>query len=700
MKKNLSLLNKFSFCCCIFFVVVSNSTYAVDNYNVTYLGKKSYPYACSSIWGYSDTINNKEYALVGTYRGLSIVDITNTTTFTEVAFIPGSKSSWRELKTYSHYAYVVHDVSDSLNEGLIIVDLQYLPDSVKTYSLKSVVAQNIVYKLGHTVTIDEKGFLYLNGGDTRINGSQITGTTIFDLKPNPINPTYIGKANLRYVHDCFVRNDILYQAHSNSQNTNFSIWNIQNRSNPILIQDFQTPFNVTHNIWLSDDSKSMFVTHESESQPIEVYNITDLNNIQQLQTFKNTATELAIAHNVHIWNDYLIVPHYTRGLVVFDASIPDNIVRIGYYDTSPYGQISGNPFHGAWGAYPYFKNGKVVVSDIEAGLFVLQPTYIRAARIQGVVTDTNTTQVLAGVTISFADTANSVLTSIDGIYKTGSVKPGLTRFKAEKTGYITKYFYATLVNGSIITVDVKLRQTPIEVKISAAFCENKSYTLPNGMVVSEPGIYYTNYLLPSGKDSIIKTTLTELPASYTSKTVHMCDGDSYQLPDGSFTSSEGTFYDTLQNSISCDSIITTYVYKHPEYSIFKEDSFSLGNTYTLPDGNTTTTGGIFVNNLLTTTYGCDSVITVDLKISSVTGIRNNTNDIQLKFAVSNNTLRLISKANITLKELILYNPIGEIVKTYTNPENMLYLPALPKGIYIIRAITKDDKEFTGKISIF
>ena len=36
----------------------------------------------------------------------------------------------RDMKTYKHYAYEVSEMNGE-NEGLMIMDLQYLPDSVK-----------------------------------------------------------------------------------------------------------------------------------------------------------------------------------------------------------------------------------------------------------------------------------------------------------------------------------------------------------------------------------------------------------------------------------------------------------------------------------------------------------------------------------------------------------------------------------------
>ena len=60
--------------------------------------------------------------------------------------------------------------------------------------------------------------------------------------------------------------------------------------------------------------------------------------------------------------------HYTEGLRVFDVSSPHAPVEVALYDT--YLQ-PGYDFAGAWTAYPYFASGKIIVSDMQSGLWVV-----------------------------------------------------------------------------------------------------------------------------------------------------------------------------------------------------------------------------------------------------------------------------------------------------------------------------------------
>jgi choice-of-anchor B domain-containing protein len=450
-------------------------------YNFQLKGIKAYNHQLSGSWGYTDTINNKEYALVGTIKGLSIVDITTPTSPVEVKFINGTQGTWRECQTWSHYAYITQDNSgNNASEGVLIYDLTQIPNG-KVDTFIGTTANDVI-KHNHSLYIDEKGFLYLNGGNVIINGTGNNGVAIYDLKPNPKKPVFVGYtpspsgSSDNYVHDCFVRNDTMFQAHI--YNTRFTVWDVRNRATPVLLKDYSTSYSLIHNMWLSNDSKTLFVTHEQFGLPAEAYDISDLNDIHQLCEFRVSPTNQEIAHNVHVLNDYLICSYYSDGVAIFDALDPSNVVPIGYYDTQP---LTTRTEYGVWGAYGFYKSGLITLSDMKMGLYVVKPAYIRAARIQGVVTDSITGMAIAGAKITFVDTTISSMTTVDGLYKTGTPKAGTYQFKAEKSGYTTKYFNAQLLNGQTAVADVQLSNITTAVRNNISGKKVK-FTLDNSIL--------------------------------------------------------------------------------------------------------------------------------------------------------------------------------------------------------------------------
>ena len=94
-----------------------------------------------------------------------------------------------------------------------------------------------------------------------------------------------------------------------------------------------------------------------------------------------------IPHNVHVKNDFLVTSYYTEGVIITDASRPNNLVQVGSFDTF---DGPNNSFFGTWGAFPFFDSDIVLASDIENGLHILQAKYTRATFFEGIVIDSTT----------------------------------------------------------------------------------------------------------------------------------------------------------------------------------------------------------------------------------------------------------------------------------------------------------------------
>jgi gliding motility-associated-like protein len=92
-----------------------------------------------------------------------------------------------------------------------------------------------------------------------------------------------------------------------------------------------------------------------------------------------------------------------------------------------------------------------------------------------------------------------------------------------------------------------------------SICQGGSYTLPNGLPVSTSGTYSSNFISVNGCDSIILTTLTVVQSTSSNQEVTICSDQQHQLPNGTQVSLAGNYTTILQNTIGCDSIISTKV---------------------------------------------------------------------------------------------------------------------------------------------
>jgi hypothetical protein len=78
-------------------------------------------------------------------------------------------------------------------------------------------------------------------------------------------------------------------------------------------------------------------------------------------------------HNLFVHGRYVYQANYTSGLRILDlAGIDEGVLtEVASFDTCP--QYDDVRLDCAFGVYPFFESGIVVVSDMARGLFVLQP---------------------------------------------------------------------------------------------------------------------------------------------------------------------------------------------------------------------------------------------------------------------------------------------------------------------------------------
>ncbi|HYV91233.1 MAG TPA: choice-of-anchor B family protein [Chitinophagales bacterium] len=439
------------------FTLALNFTHlGAQNFNMQFRSEVSFPYSCASIWGYSslDGALMREYALVGTNYGVSIVEVTDPDNPVDLFDVvhQGAASEWREIKTYGHYAYATNEQDN----GLLIIDLQYLPDSVKQYQF--IYSQGQDLYTGHTLWIDEHGRMFVFGANG--SNSPYSGYACFDLTTDPINPAFLGNRPSPYIHDGFVRGDTLWAGEI--YDGQLQVINVADPANPVALAQFNTPSNFTHNAWPTHDDHYVFTTDEVDNSYLTSYDVSDLSNVTELDRAQSNPGSGTIIHNVHLLNDqFAVVAYYKDGVVLFDVSHPDNMIECGSYDTDP-GESGGN-YGGTWGVYPYLPSGTIIASDLsDAGanggkLTVLTPTYVAACWLSGTVTDSVTGVLLNNVYVEVEGTQNTDNSDLSGVYKTGNGVAGTYTVRFSKFGYLTKEVQnVTLTSGVETTLDAQL----------------------------------------------------------------------------------------------------------------------------------------------------------------------------------------------------------------------------------------------------
>ncbi len=422
---------------------------AMAQLNTTLLANLKYNAELNDVWGWVAP-NGTEYALVGVQTGVSIVSLADPRNPKEVAFVPGAFSIWRDLKTWGNFAYVTTDQSGT-SEGLLVIDLSQLPAKV-TYTNWKPNLENGTLRTCHNLYIDENGVCYLAG--CNLNSG---GILFVDVASTPGEPIYMGKGPAIYAHDVYAQNNIMYA--SELYLGRLGIYDVSDMTVPKLIGAQNTPFRFTHNAWASENNEIVFTTDERANAPIGAYDVSDLDNIQELDQFRPAYTlgSGTIPHNVHVQDDYLHISYYTAGGVIVDASRPDNLIEVANWDSYLGPEVG---FFGAWGMYPFLPSGNVLISDINNGLFIIQPNLKRACFLEGKITDISNNQPLAGAEIKIISAQPNIGTSdIAGNYKTGQALAGTFDVTITREGYQPKTVQATLQNGIVTILDVAL--TPL-----------------------------------------------------------------------------------------------------------------------------------------------------------------------------------------------------------------------------------------------
>lgn len=445
--------------------------------NTTLRDNLDYSQGVNDIWGYVAP-DGTEYAIVGTVSGTSFVSLADPDDIREVAFIAGDNSAWRDIKTFGEYAYTT---ADQGSQGITAFDLTDLPNNVtikrNTYQIPGFAP---TFDNAHNLYIDTlKGRLYTAGGSRQINDG---GILIFDLNNDPMTPEYVAAAPETYSHDVYVREDTLYC--SEIYDGELAMYDISDLNDIKTLGTTLTPFTFTHNAWTTDNSKFVFTTDERANAPVAAYDISDKEDIQKTFEFRplgsiGTGT---IPHNVHVIGDHLSISYYTDGLIVADASKPDNIIEVANYDT----WLGANgDFNGCWGAYPFLPSGLTLLSDRQTGLYVVEVDYKLAARIEGTITDELSGLPINNVSVEITSTqVNGVVSNAQGIYKTGLAEGGMYDITISALNYNPVTVTRLLENGVCSVFDTTLNTTVPRYNIDVTVIDDETEeVIPNASFV-------------------------------------------------------------------------------------------------------------------------------------------------------------------------------------------------------------------------
>jgi gliding motility-associated-like protein len=151
------------------------------------------------------------------------------------------------------------------------------------------------------------------------------------------------------------------------------------------------------------------------------------------------------------------------------------------------------------------------------------------------------------------------------------------------------------------------------INLTSSICSGDTYVLPDGSTTSTDGLYSFTFTSTTGCDSVVTVDLTVNSAYAMSEDIEICDGGTYTLPDGTVVSTAGTYLSNLTSTDGCDSIITTNLIVSDILYVTLTPGICEDEIYILPDGSFTSSAGTYTYSFISVD-GCDSLVTVDLSV--------------------------------------------------------------------------------------
>ena len=341
----------------------------------------------ADLWGWTDPETGREYALIAKAAGAAFIDVTVPEDPVYLGFLgtQTTSSGNRDVRVYGHYAFIV---ADSVGpHGMQVFDLRQLrgPGGQATSpQLFTATARFAGVDTVHNIDVNgETGFAYLVGSNL------CQGALLMVDVRDPLNPRSAGchvGSGAPYIHDvqCVIYRgpDRRYRGRELCLASNvdaLAIVDVTDKSAPreIARKRYQGAV-FSHQGWLTEDHRYFLMDDELDERSsghntrTYLWDVSNLEDPVHFATHEHPST--AIDHDLYIKGNFVYQGNYRAGLRILElAGLKAGKLReVAFFDIVP--ENDAPVFSGAWGAYPFFDSGTILVSGMEQGLFVLRRT--------------------------------------------------------------------------------------------------------------------------------------------------------------------------------------------------------------------------------------------------------------------------------------------------------------------------------------
>lgn len=339
----------------------------------------------ADVWGWTDPLTNHEIAIVAGRTGAIFVDVTTPTSPLVLGILPahnGVQSLWRDVDTHGNWCFVG---SEAPGHGLQVFDLTRLRDVTDPPETFTADARFAGFGNSHTIFADKtEPYVYAVG--TNIASG---GLVLVDVS-NPLAPALAGTFPFEgYIHENAVFDyhgpdiehlgkRISLNFHINA-NDRITIVDVTDKTDMELISTtppYTSP-SLCHQGWLTEDHRYLLMNDEGDENSYNyntrthIFDVEDLDAPVYVGFF--SGPNPSFDHNLYMHEGLCWQANYTSGLHVLDAAeiATGQLQLAAWFDTYP--ANNNKSYNGAWGNYPFFESGLVLVTSISEGLFILRP---------------------------------------------------------------------------------------------------------------------------------------------------------------------------------------------------------------------------------------------------------------------------------------------------------------------------------------
>ena len=355
--------------------VFVSSAFAQGIHTTLRAQKNDYPayQSYAGVWG------DGNYAYLASERrnGVLIYDISNPDAPVLASYYNPTTPSSLDMEDVK-VANGVGFFADNMGSGLHIVDVS---NPTNPQLLSQITSANGGYDNTHKVSIWQN-FVFIAQNLTAPALIQVFDVTnpavpVYKMTMTATDPQWINDIDIQTTTSGSVR---LYTAGWGGK---CDIWDITNiaTSAPVLLGSFSAGIDGSSASATADGNFLAYSRKTTDgTSEVKIYNISNpaAATVASTITMSGWGIDAVAPHDPKIMGNLMYVSWYQAGTLIFDITDPIKPVLVGSYDTWP-GPVNATQLDGNWGVYPYLGQDRVLLSDRNTGLYIVDATGVNSS---------------------------------------------------------------------------------------------------------------------------------------------------------------------------------------------------------------------------------------------------------------------------------------------------------------------------------